>query len=113
MAKFNKIKKSLERPSLQKFSNNLKKITLKNTQNEKLKNVFITKEDNTKELLLKKYLQKWQQKNDVLTSIENDSATTLQNMFRLYKAKKFARNKLFIKNVLQKKYFEKKQNKWK
>jgi len=107
MAKFNKIKKSLERPSLQKFSNNLKKITLKNTQNEKLKNVFITKDDNTKELLLKKYLQKWQQKNDELTNKENDSATTLQNMFRLYKAKKFARNKLFIKNVLQKNILKK------
>ena len=107
MAKFNKIKKSLERPSLQKFSNNLKKITLKNTQNEKLKIVFITKDDNTKELLLKKYLQKWQQKNAVLTNKENDSATTLQNMFRLYKAKKFARNKLFIKNVLQKNILKK------
>ena len=107
MAKFNKIKKSLERPSLQRFSNNLKKITLKNTQNEKLKNVFINKDDNTKELLLKKYLQKWYQKNDILTNKENESATTLQNMFRLYKAKKFAKNKLFINDILKKNILKK------
>ena len=50
LRKFNKNKKSLERPILKRFSNNLKKITLKNEQNEKLKNVLINKDDNTKEL---------------------------------------------------------------
>ena len=107
MAKFNKIKKALERPSLQRFSNNLKQISLKNNQNEKLKNVFNNKDDKTKELLLKKYLQKWQEKNDILTTKENDSATILQNAFRLYKAKKFAKNKLFIKEVLKKNILKK------
>ena len=48
MARFNKIKKALERPSLQRFSNNLKKISLKNKQNEKLKNIFINKDTKTK-----------------------------------------------------------------
>jgi hypothetical protein len=107
MAKFNKIKKALERPSLQRFSNNLKQISLKNNQSEKLKNVFNNKDDKTKELLLKKYLQKWQEKNDILTTKENDSATILQNAFRLYKAKKFAKNKLFIKEVLKKNILKK------
>jgi len=107
MAKFNKIKKSLERPSLQRFSNNLKKITLKNTQNEKLKKVFTNKDNNTKELLLKKYLQKWQEKNDIITKNENESATILQNAFRLHKAKTFAKNKLFIKEVLRKNILKK------
>ena len=107
MAKFNKIKKSLERPSLQRFMNNLKQITLKNTQNEKIKNVFNAKDDKTKELLLKKYLQKWQEKNDVISSKENDSSTILQNAFRAYKAKKFAKKNLFIKEILKKNILKK------
>ena len=107
MAKFNKIKKSLERPSLQRFINNLKKITLKNTQNEKINNVFNNKDNKTKELLLKKYLQKWQEKNDIITNKENESATILQNAFRLHKAKTFAKNKLFIKNILKKNILKK------
>ena len=107
MAKFNKIKKSLERPSLQLFSNNLKKITLKNTQNEKLKNIFTNKDNNTKELLLKKYLLKWQEKNDAITKNKNESATILQNAFRLHKAKTFRKNKLFIKEVLRKNILKK------
>ena len=107
MAKFNKIKKSLERPSLQRFINNLKKITLKNTQNEKINNVFNNKDNKTKELLLKKYLQKWQEKNDIITNKENESATILQNAFRLHKAKTFAKNQLFIKNILKKNILKK------
>ena len=107
MAKFNKIKKSLERPSLQRFSNNLKQITLKNTQNEKIKNVFNKKDTKTKELLLKKYLQKWQQKNETISSKENSSAILLQNAFRAYKAKKYAKNKLFIKEILKKNILKK------
>ena len=107
LAKFNKIKKSLERPSLQRFMNNLKTISLKNNQNEKLKNAFNNKDNKVKELLLKKYLNKWHQKNDVITSKENSSSTILQNAFRLYKAKKFAKNKLFIKDVLKKNILKK------
>ena len=38
-AKFNKIKKSLERPSLQRFSNNIKKMSLKKNQNEKIRKI--------------------------------------------------------------------------
>ena len=52
-------------------------------------------------------MQKWYQKNDILTNKENESATTLQNMFRLYKAKKFAKNKLFINDILKKNILKK------
>ena len=87
-AKFNKIKKSLERPSLQRFSNNLKLISLKNNQNEKLKNIVNKKDNKTNELLLNKYLLKWFNKNNKITELENDSATMLQNAFRAYQARK-------------------------
>ena len=107
MAKFNKIKKVLERPSLKRFSDNLKKISLKNHQEEKLENIFINKDNKTKELLLKKYLQRWKDKNETLSLQEDDSATILQNAFRLYKAKKFAKNKLFIKEILKKNILKK------
>ena len=68
------------------------------------------KEDATKEEQItynflqyqKELKQKSKNQPSSSTNKEKDSATTLQNMFRLYKAKKFARNKLFIKNVLQK-----------
>ena len=106
-AKFNKIKKSLERPSLQRFSNNLKLISLKNNQNEKLKNVVDKKEAKTNELLLKKYLLKWFNNNNKITEIENDSATMLQNAFRAYQARKYAKNKLFIRDVLKKNILKK------
>ena len=45
-----------------------------NNKNEKLKKFFNNKVDKTEELLLKKYLQKWKEKNDILTIKENDSA---------------------------------------
>ena len=106
-AKFNKIKKSLERPSLQRFINNLKTISLKNNQNEKLKNAINKKDIKTNKLLLKKYLLKWFNKNNKITELENDSATMLQNAFRAYQARKYAKNKLFIRDVLKKNLLKK------
>ena len=106
-AKFNKIKKSLERPSLQRFINNLKTISLKNNQNEKLKNAINKKDIKTNKLLLKKYLLKWFNKNNKITELENDSANMLQNAFRAYQARKYAKNKLFIRDVLKKNLLKK------
>ena len=59
------------------------------------------------ELLLKKYLQRWKDKNETISLQEDDSATILQNAFRLFKAKKFAKNKLFIKEILKKNILKK------
>ena len=106
-AKFNKIKKSLERPSLQRFSNNLKLISLKNNQKEKLKNVVNKKNNKTNELLLRKYLLRWYNKNNKITEIRNDSATILQNAFRAYQARKYAKNQLFIRDILKKNILKK------
>ena len=106
-AKFNKIKKLLEKPSLKRFSKNLKLMTLKNKQNEKLNNLLNKKDNKTNELLLKKYLLKWSQKNNKIKEIENDSATLLQNAFRAYQARKYAKNQLFIRDVLKKNLLKK------
>ena len=106
-AKFNKIKKVMERPSLKKFSNNLKLLSLKNNQNEKLNNLLNKKDTKTNELLLKKYLLKWFNKNNKITELENDSATLLQNAFRAYQARKYAKNQLFIKDILKKNILKK------
>ena len=106
-AKFNKMKKSLERPSLQRFANNLKLISLKNNQNEKLKNVLTTKDNKNKELSLKKYLLKWRRQNNKITTNKNQSATLLQNAFRAYQARKYAKNQLFIRNILKKNILKK------
>ena len=106
-AKFNKIKKSLERPSLQRFSNNIKKLALKNNQNEKLKKIVNKKDIKTNKLLLKKYLHKWNNKMNKINESEYDSSTLIQNAFRAYKAKKFAKNQLFIRKVLKKNIIKK------
>ena len=106
-AKFNKIKKSLERPSLQRFSNNIKKMTLKNKQNEKLRKIVKKRNKKTNKLLLKKYLLKWFNQINKINENEDDSAILLQTAFRAYKAKKFAKNKLFIKKVLKKNIIKK------
>ena len=57
----------------------------------------------TKELLLKKYLQKWQEKNDIITNKENVSDTILPNAFRLHKAKTFTKNN-FVNKIMTIKY---------
>ena len=106
-AKFNKIKKLVERPSLKRFNTNLKKISLKNNQNEKLKKIIKKKDKKTKKLLLRKYLQKWSDKINEINDAEDESATILQNAFRVYKAKKFAKKNLFIKKVLKKNIIKK------
>ena len=106
-AKFNKIKKSLERPSLQRFYNNIKKLSLKNKQNEKIKKIFMKKDRKTNKLLLKKYLLKWYNQNNKITDLEYDSSTLIQNAFRVYKARKFVKKNLFIKKVLKKNIIKK------
>ena len=52
-------------------------------------------------------MKQWQEKNDIITNKENESATILQNAFRLHKAKTFAKNQLFIKNILKKNILKK------
>ena len=106
-AKFNRIKKLIERPSLKRFSKNLKLVSLKNNQKEKLNNLLNKKDTKTNELLLKKYLLKWFNKNNKITEIEHDSATTLQNAFRAYQARKYAKKQLFINNILKKNILKK------
>ena len=106
-AKINKIKKLVERPSLKRFMNNIKTISLKNNQKEKMNNLLDKKDTKTNELLLKKYLLKWFNKNNKITEIENDSATMLQNAFRAYQARKYAKKHLFIKDVLTKNILKK------
>ena len=96
------MKKSLERPSLQRFANNLKLISLKNNQNEKLKNVVNNKDTKNKELSLKKYLLKWRKQNNKITTNKNQSATLLQNAFRAYQARKYAKKQLFVRDILKK-----------
>ena len=97
----------MERPSLQRFNNNIKKISLKNKQNEKLKKVFNKKEKKTNRLLLRKYLLKWNNQNDKIADLEYDSSTLIQNAFRAYKARKFAKKNIFIKKVLKKNIIKK------
>ena len=95
------------RPSLKRFSKNLKLVSLKNNQKEKLNNLLNKKDTKTNELLLKKYLLKWFNKNNKITEIEHDSATTLQNAFRAYQARKYAKKQLFINNILKKNILKK------
>ena len=81
-------------------------------QNEKINNVFNNKDNKTKELLLKKYLQKCQEKNDIITNKENESGTILPNTFRLHKAKTFAINNFVnkIMTIIRKRILQKALN---
>ena len=105
--KFNKIKKSLERPSLRRFSNNIKLITKKNKENEKLNRVVKRTIKKTKKMSLRKYFIRWRNQNKKIKHYSKKSATKVQNAFRAYMARKNIKKKLFIKNVLKKNIIKK------
>ena len=80
-AKLNKLLHALNRPSVQKFQNNLKSITNNKILNDKLKN--LTKKNNTKNDTekVRRYLQKWKNIKDNINTKENDSASMIQRAF--------------------------------
>ena len=64
------------KPKLTKIRNqNFNKF--KNNKNERKKYFVNNKGDKVEELLLKIYIQKWEKKNEILTTKENDSVNVL------------------------------------
>ena len=77
----NKLLHALNRPSLQRFRNNLQKIADKKNFNDKLR--IISNKNNNKNNTekLRRYLNKWRNIKDTLDQKENDSASIIQRAF--------------------------------
>ena len=97
-AKINKLQHALNRPSLQRFRNNLEKITENNIKNEILGRTLTNINEKIIYVLIKKYLHRWTDNNQKITEKTNDSASVIQRFFKLYKARKEKDRLLTIKN---------------
>ncbi len=99
-AKINKLQHALNRPSLQRFRNNLEKITENNIKNEILGRTLTDINEKIIYVLIKKYLHRWTDNNQKITEKTNDSASVIQRFFKLYKARKEKDRLLTIKKLL-------------
>ena len=105
--KLNKLLHALNRPSVQKFQNNLKTITTKKVINDKLRN--LTNKNNSKNDTekLRRYLQKWKNIVDSMNKTENDSASMIQRAFlsalaRTKKNQLQTKKRILTKCIIQK-----------
>jgi len=109
VAKMYKLLHALNRPSVQKFRNNLQKIVSKKNFNDKLR--IISNKNNVKNNneKLRRYLNKWK---DIITNInqkENDGASIIQRAFLSLIARN-KRNNLKNKKTILTKYVIQKYN---
>ena len=100
--KLNKLLHALNRPSVQRFMNNLQKITTNKNIGDKLRN--ITNKNNVKNNndKLGRYLNKWKNIVDNLKTKENDSASLIQRAFLSLRARNRKNNLLGKKTILSK-----------
>ena len=100
VAKIYKLQHALNRPSVQRFRNNLKKLADKNRIKDLLKKAVNNKNNKLKILLLKKYITKWNDKAKNLKNKEFDGASTIQRGYLSYKARKERDRLQKIKSLL-------------
>ena len=98
----NKLLHALNRPSLQRFRNNLQKIADKKNFNDKLR--IISNKNNNKNNTekLRRYLNKWRNIKDTLDQKENDSASIIQRAFLSLLARTKKNNLQTTKTILTK-----------
>ena len=99
-AKIYKLQHALNRPSVQRFRNNLKKLADKNRIKDLLTKAVNNKNDKLNTLLLQKYLKKWNDKAQNLKNKEFDSASTIQRGYLSYKARKERDRLQKLRNIL-------------
>ena len=86
VGKMNKLLHALNRPSVQRFRNNLEKITTNNKINDNLRNIVTKENDKKNQNMINKYFYKWANTIDKLKKKENDSASIIQRAFLRFKA---------------------------
>ena len=99
-AKINKLQHALIRPKLQRFLNDLSKISENKTKNEKLGTTLKDINEKIIYILMKKYLQRWKDNNKKIADKTNDSASIIQRAYLGYKARKEKDRLLNIKKIL-------------
>jgi len=101
-AKMNKLLHAINRPSLQRFRNNLSKITKDNKINDNLRVLLNKKKDKTEYGMSTKYFRKWKDIVDTIRKKENDSASTIQRAYLSSKAREKKNRLRNIKDLLLK-----------
>ena len=101
--KLNKLLHALNRPSVQRFMNNLQKISTNKNIDDKLRNISNKNNIKNNTEKLRRYLNKWKNIADNLKTKENDSASIIQRAFLSLKARNM-KNNLFKKKTILTKY---------
>ena len=99
-AKINKLQHALYRPNLNRFKNNLQKISEHKNRNDKLCKTLETINEKIKNILIKRNLLRWADNNKKLANKINDSASLIQRMYKGYKARNEKNRLLVIKKIL-------------
>ena len=99
-AKINKLQHALNRPSLQRFRNNLSKISDNKNKTDKLGKTLKNINEKIIYILIKRYIQRWSDNNKKLEDKTNDSASIIQKWYKGYKARKEKDRILNIKKIL-------------
>ena len=81
VGKMNKLLHAINRPTLQRFRNNLEKISTNNKINDNLRNIVTKKNAKDNYDMLSKYFHKWKNTVDTINKKENDSASVIQRAF--------------------------------
>ena len=101
--KLNKLLHALNRPSVQRFMNNLQKISTNKNIDDKFRNISNKNNIKNNTEKLRRYLNKWKNIADNLKTKENDSASIIQRAFLSLKARNM-KNNLFKKKTILTKY---------
>ena len=88
LGKINNLHKSLIKPKLSKFMDNLKKIAEMKNKNEKLGKVLEYADDKVKKILIKKYIKKWIDNNKKIEDKKKNNVVLIQKIYKKYKKKK-------------------------
>ena len=98
--KLNKLLHALNRPSVQRFMNNLQKITTNKNIGDKLRNITNKKNVKNNNDKLGRYLNKWKNIVDNIKTQENDSASLIQRAFLSLRARNRKNNLLGKKTMI-------------
>ena len=79
--KMNKLLHAVNRPTVQRFQNNLQKIRKNNQINDNLKNIVSKNNKRNNYQILDKFLYKWKNTIDTIKKNENNGASTIQRAF--------------------------------
>ena len=100
IAKINKLKNTLKKKPNEIAFNEIKDYARKKNIKDLLNNAVNNKNDKYNILLLKKYLNKWNQKVNEINNKENEGALTIQKVLKGKKIKNKVNRELNIKKIL-------------